>query len=452
LTFNRLLNLFSKKNMLKNTFALALLLGFGLNNQSLALKPQSQSKLKKEDATNGMKIVAVVGDQPITNYDVDRRIVFIRVSSGQPELKVSRKQVTQMLVDEKIHLIALKRYKIEISDEDVKEAMKGMAKANKMTVDGLIKALEAQGVKEKEIIDRFRAQIGWGELVRGAYESQAKENEEEVNNRLKQIGYDNQNTTQYELLEIVINVKDKKQEAAAKHSCESVYENLKNGIPFQVLVQQFSESTTALQGGLLGFVTSEEMEKNVEEAVSKLKIGEYTKPIRTNKSYSIFLLKDKKNPGQGAMGQTKVSFKQVQIPYNQEMSEYEAIILDNNLKDLTLTGIENPGVFEKKAQGFGYKVEERTDVQLASLPLPLQSCFNDTPIVSCVKTPENQYLIPLSTDTLGLFFVYKRQSPKFVLPTKAEATEMLRQEKLKGMAEVMLSKIRSQVNVQIIGN
>src|SRR6202167_1917754 len=71
------------------------------------------------------QVVVFVNGQPITTLDVEHRSKFIQLSTKKPP---SRKEALDSLIDEILEIAEAKRFTIEISDSDVENNYKTVAK------------------------------------------------------------------------------------------------------------------------------------------------------------------------------------------------------------------------------------------------------------------------------------------------------------------------------------
>jgi hypothetical protein len=72
---------------------------------------------------------------------------------------------------------------------------------------------------------------------------------------------------------------------------------LKSGVPFADLSVQHSSAPNAKRGGEIGFVSRGELPKMFEEEIFKLQPGEFTDVIRTDTSFHIFQVDERRSAG-----------------------------------------------------------------------------------------------------------------------------------------------------------
>lgn len=88
-----------------------------------------------------------------------------------------------------------------------------------------------------------------------------------------------------------------KAENKAKKEAEKIIKKLKDGEDFARLAKEYSDDTsTAKDGGNLGYFNTDDMDENFMDAVKKLNNNEYTKePVKTQYGYHIILKVDQKD-------------------------------------------------------------------------------------------------------------------------------------------------------------
>lgn len=76
------------------------------------------------------------------------------------------------------------------------------------------------------------------------------------------------------------------------------HQKLKAGAPFAELSVERSRAPNAKRGGEIGYVSRGELPKVFEEAIFRLQPGEISDVIRTDSSFHIFTVEDRRPPGQ----------------------------------------------------------------------------------------------------------------------------------------------------------
>jgi len=99
---------------------------------------------------------------------------------------------------------------------------------------------------------------------------------------------------QYLVSEICIPVPSPDQAQTYYQGALQLIEQLRRGVPFAVVAQQFSACTSAAAGGDLGWVRRGELPPELEQPVRELPIGSVTNPIPSEGAFMIMALRDKR--------------------------------------------------------------------------------------------------------------------------------------------------------------
>lgn len=138
--------------------------------------------------TQELRIVVLVNDDPISDYDISQRERFLAITTQAkpgPELK---KQATDMLIDERLQIQEGKKAGAIADEADVRKILEDMAAKNNLDVEGLTTALAKAGVNIKTLKDRVRAQIVWQDVVRRKFRRDVLIGDAEVDEALSEAG------------------------------------------------------------------------------------------------------------------------------------------------------------------------------------------------------------------------------------------------------------------------
>ena len=151
------------------SLALALVLALA---PGAAAAPASPSRAGQAAVApqGGIRIVAVVNGDVISNVDVDDRVRLFALSTGQPlnpdVLDRLRPQIRRQLVDEMLQLQEIQRRHIVIQDKQIAEAIRSIEGRNGMQPGMLRQKLSAGGIGFRTLVDQIRNQLGWVQVVR----------------------------------------------------------------------------------------------------------------------------------------------------------------------------------------------------------------------------------------------------------------------------------------------
>ncbi|KEC55478.1 hypothetical protein O9A_00758 [Bartonella koehlerae C-29] len=146
-------------------------------------------------------IVVTVNGRPITNYDIQRRVAFLKLQQKQGNLS---EQARNELINEVLKNIEIKRRNIEVSDNEVESAFENFATQNNMTIDQLNQILIHNDITVQHFKDYIRGQLGWGRLVNARYQAETGMiSEQEAVRRILKNGGIKPSTNEYTLQRII---------------------------------------------------------------------------------------------------------------------------------------------------------------------------------------------------------------------------------------------------------
>lgn len=263
------------------------------------------------------RIAAVVNDEIISIHDLEGRVKLALVMSGFPDNLENRRravpQVLRKMIDERLQLQEANRVKISVSAEDIGRSIRGVELQNKMPTGGLLSMLSKAGVDTDAARDQIRADLAWIKLTTRVLQPNVKVGEDEINDRLDGLKQ-NLGRSEYLLAEIFLSVDSPAQEEEARRMGERLLDQLKAGAPFQALARQFSQTGSAGNGGMLGWVVDINLDDEIKAAVVPLGKGDVSPLIRISNGYNILAVVDKRVSGQGQAEDEIVSVAQIFFP------------------------------------------------------------------------------------------------------------------------------------------
>jgi peptidyl-prolyl cis-trans isomerase SurA len=99
-----------------------------------------------------------------------------------------RKGAQEELIEERLKLQEAKKNGIEVTDDEVRRVLKGLAENNKMTEEQFVQHLKGLGVDATTLKERFRAMIGWREVVRRRFSALVSVTQREIDRAVSASG------------------------------------------------------------------------------------------------------------------------------------------------------------------------------------------------------------------------------------------------------------------------
>jgi peptidyl-prolyl cis-trans isomerase SurA len=112
------------------------------------------------------QVTILVNGEPITSYDIEQRSRFLEMTSHK---QPPRQDVVDELINDKLKVQVAKRYKLDITDNDVNTAFANMGKRMHLSAEQLTQVLAQSHVDDKTLKARIHAEIAWTQIVRGKF-------------------------------------------------------------------------------------------------------------------------------------------------------------------------------------------------------------------------------------------------------------------------------------------
>jgi peptidyl-prolyl cis-trans isomerase SurA len=235
------------------------------------------------------QVVVIVNGTPITNYDVEQRAKFIQMSTKKAP---PRQEVIQDLIDEKLKIQYGKRYKLEVSDNEVDSSFAEMGRRMRLTPQQLTQALAQGGVDTGTLKNRIRADIAWQQMVRGRYQASMQVREKDVMEALltrKKDDKDAEAVFDYVLRPILFVVPRGSPEGAVEtrrkeaEALRGRFQNCQEGLPFARALRD-----TAVREQIVK--SSSELPPPLRKILDDTAIGHLTPPETTAQGIELFAL------------------------------------------------------------------------------------------------------------------------------------------------------------------
>jgi peptidyl-prolyl cis-trans isomerase SurA len=124
---------------------------------------------------------------------------------------------------------------------------------------------------------------------------------------------------EYRVGEIFIPVDDPTNSADAQRFAETVIHELHAGASFAMVAAQFSQTQTALEGGELGWLQTNQLDPAVARIVSQMPIGAISNPVRVPGGFSVVTLQAKREIGNDLA--TVVTLRQAFIAFSTPLAD-----------------------------------------------------------------------------------------------------------------------------------
>jgi peptidyl-prolyl cis-trans isomerase SurA len=256
------------------------------------------------------RIVAVVNDDIITLFELNRAIkpyedkIHALGYSEEKERRMLfkvREGVLNQLIDKKIEDQQIKRSNIKISEEQIDQTIERIKEKNFFTDEDLRLALAKDGLTIEAYRNKIKEEILRTRLVNFEVKSKIVITEEDIaayyEKHLDMYG----GKQKYHLRNILIIIPtfaDENEKLEIRAKIDEILNELNAGESFENMARDYSESSTAPEGGDLGLFELDSLSPQLQKTIKGMKSGEFTPVLETDQGYQIFFLQEiLKTPG-----------------------------------------------------------------------------------------------------------------------------------------------------------
>ncbi|MEM8833596.1 MAG: peptidylprolyl isomerase [Pseudomonadota bacterium] len=244
------------------------------------------------------EIAATVNTDAISMVDVDERLRLFFISSGMPPTEENqqkgRQQVLDVLIEEQLKIQEAERNNIEITPEEIEEGFMALAQQNNLESEQFEQALGQQGIPKDTLLKQIKSQIAWTKVVQSVLRPRINVSENDIDARMDQMKK-GMGSDEYFASEIFLPVQSDDDEEKMMDLAQKLSDEIqKGGARFSLVAAQFSKAQSAAQGGQMGWVSEEEIPKELALVLRTMEVGTISPPVRGLSGITILGLQDKR--------------------------------------------------------------------------------------------------------------------------------------------------------------
>ena len=246
-------------------------------------------------ASTKNKIIASVENQIISSYELKNKIKTILFLSdqnlSQKNIDFTKQIALQQLIDYKLKKNQITKFNIK-SDNNIQinNHLESLSSKYKTNIDGMKKIFKNNNLDFELYVNEIETEYNWQKLIFRIFRDKITLDKNEIDNELNDLLETKSNLQEYELAEIEISLKNNSDD---KNTIIEVNNQIEK-IGFEKTAIKYSVSTTSLDGGKIGWISSKSLSKKILTILDKMKIGDISEPIIQTNTATIIKLLDKK--------------------------------------------------------------------------------------------------------------------------------------------------------------
>jgi peptidyl-prolyl cis-trans isomerase SurA len=304
----------------------------------------------REASSSGVlldRVAATVNEGVVLSSELDEQILAIaeRLRSQKldlPPQNVLRQQVLDRLVLQELQMQRANRAGIKVSDETLNNALRDVAEQNKIALADLPAALAEQGIDYANYREGLRKELVMQILRQRDVIARINVSPREIDQFLERQKKMPSDANEYNVSHILVAVPQAatpEQLDEAAHKADEVYQKATGGEDFGRLAVAYSNATTALEGGQLGWRKGSELPTFLAEVIATMKAGDVSKPIRTPSGFHIAKLNELRGNTQTIVNQ--VHARHILLKPNELQDDATVQQKLNSIRDRILNKGEN---------------------------------------------------------------------------------------------------------------
>ena len=285
------------------------------------------------------KILFKIDNEIITTIDIYEEIKFLKVFN--PEINsLSDVELFEIsknsLIRDKIKKIEIMKFVKELKVDDkflLKLVERKYSRLNINSIKNFEKYLKKENLNIEIVKEKFIIELMWNDLIYQKFIKKVVINKERIKNEISQ---NSQKKFQKEFLlsEIVFNVTNKDE---FNNKYQKILLDIEK-VGFKKTALIHSNSDTATNGGLIGWVKEVNLNKSLKKVISELKPGQFSKPVRTSSGFIIIKVDEEKEYVSKFNLADKID-EITRFKTNEQLNQFSNMYLNKLKKNLIIYGL-----------------------------------------------------------------------------------------------------------------
>ena len=285
------------------------------------------------------KILFKIDNEIITSIDIYEEIKFLKTFNpginnlSEPELfEISKNSILR----DKIKKIEIMNFVKELKVDEkflIKLVKKKYSKININSFEEFENFLKVNNLDIVSIKEKFVIELIWNDLIYQKFNKKVIIDKDKIKNEILQ-NPQNKNHRELLLSEIIFDVKTKND---FDDKYEKILFDIKN-LGFKKAAIIHSNSETGTNGGLIGWVKEDNLNKNIKKNISDLEPGMFSNPIRTSSGFIILKVDDKREYVSEFNLEDKLE-EVINFQRNKQLEQFSSMYFNKLKKSLIIYGL-----------------------------------------------------------------------------------------------------------------
>ena len=280
------------------------------------------------------KILFKINNEIITTFDIKNEVKYLKATNKNIE-NLTKEQILEIakksLITEKVKKNKILTFikKIEIEEKFLDPYILGIASQNNLNnKDELKNYLKNNNIKYSYMLNKLTINAFWNQIIIDNFSSKVVIDKKKIKeNIIKKKNF----VKTFNLSEIVFDINTSEDFQKKFNLIET---NILNQ-GFYNTALQYSISNSSAQGGEIGWISENSLNKKLLDEINKLKLNEHTKPIVIPGGFIIIKLNEIKKEEKDIDINKEIQ-KVIKFQTNQQLKTYSNIFFKKIMKDYTI--------------------------------------------------------------------------------------------------------------------
>lgn len=407
-------------------------------------KPEPQA-VPQLPVDRPMSIAAIVNDDIITTQDVEDRALLAMAMTGVGSTPRERAQLISktlgFLIEEALQMQEARRQSVSVGEAEIDRAIERIETDRGRPKGSLIAFIRSAGLSETSLRNQIRAQLAWSRAVNTKIRRTLNVTDAEVA-RAQQAALTPQNVPQVLISAISIPIASAKEDQKAASLAKTLGDRMRGGESFEAVARSMAANKAVVLVPTL-WVDEAKLEPAIAKALRNIENGSYTQPIRSQQTYQILRLLDRREVPPVSPA-TEVALKQIQLrlPPSAPVKEVDALM------QIAREVQQNPGTCGEAGIA-GIQSFDGLDIRVNYVRSTMKQ-MNEEMRSLVIPMTVGDVSVPFATkDGLELLMLCEKIEAPLPVPSKEEARDRIFAERAELESERMLRNLKRDAFIEI---
>ena len=280
-------------------------------------------------------IVATVNGKPITNYDVEQRLLFLQYATNIAITDANRERLTndalQLLIDDMLKTNAAEDAIPDLGALLLPQVRDLIDQNFGTDTKSGSRVISDLGIDPITVQIKYLGDLAWSNYISTKFASRFEKVDTQIDDELERIRI-NASKPQLQLGEIILVPGPSRTLEQTAELAEEMVAAIRKGANFAEVARQYSASGSASRGGDIGWIIVDKLAPPFREALADVENGGVSAPVLVDGTIYIFRRVAERKDGLADASQSRVWLARALLPLDADATEADRLELAARLR------------------------------------------------------------------------------------------------------------------------